>query len=60
MVYGMFSLEKNLEKIYRFFGPLRPDWGNTAGAAMAGLGSIGLELAIADLYPEATSQKELC
>ena len=25
-----------------FSGRLRPDWGNTARAAMAGLGSIGL------------------
>ena len=26
----------------RFSGRLRPDWGNTAQAATAGLGSIGL------------------
>ena len=26
----------------RFSGRLRPDWGNTTRAAMAGLGSIGL------------------
>ena len=26
----------------RFSERLRPDWGNTAGAAMAGWGSIGL------------------
>ena len=26
----------------RFSGRLRPDWGNTAWAATAGLGSIGL------------------
>ena len=28
----------------RFSGRIRPDWGNTARADMAGLGSIGLRL----------------
>ena len=32
---------KNMEKQH-FFGCLRPDWGNTALAATAGLGSLGL------------------
>ena len=29
-------------KICRFSGQIRPDWGNTARADMAGLGFIGL------------------
>ena len=39
-----FILEKcgNLWKNGRFSGRIRPDWGNTARADMAGLGSIGL------------------
>ena len=28
----------------RFSRPIRPDWGNTARAGMAGLGSIGLRI----------------
>ena len=33
---------RNIWKNGRFSGRLWPDWGNTARAAMAGLGSIGL------------------
>ena len=38
------NLEKsgNFWKKSRFSGRIRPDWGNTARADMAGLGSIGL------------------
>ena len=38
-------LEKcgNFGKNGRFSGRIRPDWGNTARADMAGLGSIGLK-----------------
>ena len=38
------NLEKcgKFEKNGRFSGRIRPDWGNTARADMAGLGSIGL------------------
>ena len=32
-------------KIGRFSGQIRPDWGNTAQADMAGLGSMGLIMA---------------
>ena len=43
-----FFIGSNLEKCGkfrkngRFSGRIRPDWGNTARADMAGLGSIGL------------------
>ena len=40
------SILKKCGKIWkncRFSGRLWPDWGNTARAAMAGLGSIGLK-----------------
>ena len=43
-----FFLGSNLEKFGKFWkygrfsGRIRPDWGNTARADMAGLGSIGL------------------
>ena len=42
-LYG-FILEKcgNFWKNGRFSGRIWPDWGNTAWADMAGLGSIGL------------------
>ena len=42
-LYG-FILEKcgNCRKNGRFSGRIWPDWGNTAWADMAGLGSIGL------------------
>ena len=38
------NLEKygNFWKNGRFSGRIRPDWGNTARADMAGLGSIGI------------------
>ena len=38
------NLEKfgKFGKSSRFSGRIRPDWGNTARADMAGLGSIGL------------------
>ena len=38
------NLEKNgnFWKNGRFSGRIRPDWGNTGRADMAGLGSIGL------------------
>ena len=44
--FGGFILEKcgNLWKNGRFSGRIWPDWGNTARADMAGLGSIGLNL----------------
>ena len=44
-LYG-FILEKcgNLWKNSLFSGRIWPDWGNTAWADMAGLGSIGLIL----------------
>ena len=40
------NLEKygNFWKNGRFSGRIRPDWGNTARADMAGLGSIGLNV----------------
>ena len=40
------NLEKfgKIWKYGRFSGRIRPDWGNTARADMAGLGSIGLRL----------------
>ena len=40
-----FSLEKNgkIWKYRLFLGWICPDWGNSAGGDMAGLGSIGLE-----------------
>ena len=48
-IYGKYflvgSLQKNLGKsgkISHFSGRIWPDWGNTAWADMAGLGSIGL------------------
>ena len=43
LLYGS-SLEKcgNFGKNGRFSGRIWPDWGNTAWADMAGLGSIGL------------------
>ena len=43
-----FFMGSNLEKCGKFWkngrfsGRIRPDWGNTARADMAGLGSIGL------------------
>ena len=42
---GRSILEKcgKIWKNGRFSGRLRPDWGNTAWVAMAGLGSIGLK-----------------
>ena len=45
-----------MEKIWkngRFSGRLWPDWGNTTWAAMAGLGSIGLNNVIISclIYP---------
>ena len=33
-----------------FSGQIWPDWGNTAWADMAGLGSIGLSKILDDLY----------
>ena len=39
-----------MEKNSRFSGRLRPDWGNTARAAMAGLGSIGVVFVFLSLY----------
>ena len=36
-----FFMGSNLEKLGKFWR-IRPDWGNTAQADMAGLGSIGL------------------
>ena len=43
LLYGS-NLEKcgNFGKNGRFSGRIWPDWGNTAWADMAGLGSIGL------------------
>ena len=40
---GFFFLEKcgKIRENGRFSGRLRPDWGHTTRAAMAGLGSIG-------------------
>ena len=41
ILFGGFSFGKmggNVGKNGRFSGQLRPDWGNTARAAMAGLG----------------------
>ena len=44
-----FCIGSNLEKCGKFWengrfsGRIRPDWGNTAWADMAGLGSIGLK-----------------
>ena len=41
------SFLENCGKIWKnghFSGRLRPDWGNTARAAMAGLGSKGLKV----------------
>ena len=35
---------ENLGKNGRFSARIRPDWGNTARADMAGLGSIGLSI----------------
>ena len=46
IVSGVFSLEK-YGKIGRFSGRIRPDWGNTARADMARLGSIGLICSLA-------------
>ena len=47
---GFYSLVGSiLEKCWKFWkngrfsGRIRPDWGNTAQADMAGLGSIGLK-----------------
>ena len=46
----------NLEKCGKFWENglfsrrIRPDWGNTARADMAGLGSIGLRLTAMNLY----------
>ena len=40
IVSGVFSLEKYW-KIGSFSGRIQPDWGCTARADMAGLGSIG-------------------
>ena len=48
MSSSYFFMGSNLEKCGqfwkngRFSGRIRPDWGNTAWADMAGLGSIGL------------------
>ena len=44
LLFGGFyfvKIWKILEK-RPFFGRIRPDWGNTAWADMAGLGSIGI------------------
>ena len=48
-MYGFYSLVGSILERYgkfgkngRFSGRTRPDWGNTARADMAGLGSIGL------------------
>ena len=56
-----FFMGSNLEKCGKFWkngrfsGRIRPDWGNTARADMAGLGSIGFPLtprrAIYGLHP---------
>ena len=50
-ICGKYFLEGSILEKYgkmwkngRFSGRLRPDWGNTARAAMAGLGSIGLSM----------------
>ena len=43
----IYSLWENVEKygkIGRFSRRIQPDWGNTAWADMAGLGSIGLTI----------------
>ena len=44
IVSGVFSLEKYGKVLENrsFSGRIRPDWGNTARADMAGLGSLGL------------------
>ena len=38
------SLLEKIWKNVRFYGRLWPDWGNTARAAMARLGSIGIKV----------------
>ena len=40
----------------RFSGRIRPDWGNTARADMAGLGSIGLSEHVTRRLPLASTQ----
>ena len=47
LLFGGFyfgKIWKILEKKGRFSGRIRPVWGNTARADMAGLGSIGLRI----------------
>ena len=52
-------LEKcgNFRKNGRFSGRIWPDWGNTARADMAGLGSIGLRTRIYDETTKIKGQK---
>ena len=48
LLFGGFYFGKiwNVLKNGRFSGRIRPDWGNTARADMAELGSIGLYLSV--------------
>ena len=42
LIGSFFEKWGNFVKKGRFFGRIWPDWGNTAWADLAGLGSIGL------------------